>query len=332
MSEARVEVRRGGVVESVHRVHVAVVDGSGRLRARAGRVEGRVFARSAVKPIQALPLVEEAVVERFSLSGPELALCCASHSGEAVHVTTAAAVLDRIGLTEDALACGPHWPFDEAATGRLRANGQRPRRLHNNCSGKHAGMLALARGQGWPTAGYHAAGHPVQERMLAEMARWCDVPADDIELAVDGCGVLTFALPLGALAGGFGRLAREARVGGNAAYDIVRAMVGHPLHVAGTGRLCTRLMQVTGGRIFAKVGAEGVYTAGVPGAELGIALKVEDGAKRAAEPALLAVLHGLGVVSDEEMAELEGFAGPTVQNTRGEVVGVVRATIELEAC
>ena len=332
MSTAIVEVLRGGLVESVHRVHVAVADGDGRLRGRAGDPDTPVFARSAVKPIQAVPLVEEDVVGSLAVPEVELALCCASHSGEPHHVRAAASLLERIGLDEHALACGAHAPFHAPSAEALRALGQAPSRLHNNCSGKHAGMLALARSMDWPTTGYHEARHEVQRRMAHEMARWCDVAMDDIGIAVDGCGVPTFAVPVAALAGGFGRFSRAARSSGSAPCELVRAMTGHPGYVAGTGRLCTRLMEVAEGRIFAKVGAEGVYVAGVPGAELGIALKVEDGAKRAAEPALLAVLHSLGLLSDDEMAALDAFARPEVRNTRDEVVGSVRATVRLEAC
>ncbi len=331
MSETRVEVQRGGTVESVHRVHVAVADGSGRIRAYAGNPQWVTFARSAIKPIQALPLVEDGVIERFHIADEELALCCASHSGEQRHVEAAASLLRKLGLGEDALACGPHAPFHAGAAAALRAQGRPPGRLHNNCSGKHAGMLALARAKGWPTAGYHEVGHAVQGRMLEELSRWSEIAADDLALATDGCGVVTFGLPLVALAGAFGRLSREARSPGRPAARVVGAMVRKPEYVGGTGRLCTQLMRAASGRIFAKYGAEGVYCAGVPGAELGIALKVEDGAKRAAEPALIAVLHALGLLGDEEMAELSTFAEPDVRNTRNEVVGGVRAVVALEA-
>jgi L-asparaginase II len=266
------------------------------------------------------------------MTDPELALCCASHSGEPHHVQTASHLLRRIGLDESALACGPHAPFHEASAEALRSEGIPAGRLHNNCSGKHAGMLALAHVMEWPTAGYHHAWHPVQQRMLDEIARWSELPSDDIVTAVDGCGVVTFALPLNALAGAFGRLARSARGGTTPAGRIVRAMVASPEFAAGTGRLCTKLMQATGGRVFAKVGAEGVYAAGVPGAELGIALKVEDGARRAAEPALIAVLRTLGLLPDQAFAELEGYAHPDIRNTRDEVVGTIRARSELAAC
>ncbi len=321
------------MVESRHRVAVAVVDAGGRLRARAGAATTVTYARSALKPIQALPLIEDGVAERFGLSARELALCCGSHGGELIHVEAAASILRKIGADETALVCGPHAPLHPAAAKALEAAGRLPRRLHNNCSGKHAGMLALARHHGWSMAGYEQAQHPLQQRVLDEVARWCGVPIDEIGTAVDGCGVITFALSLPALARSFALLAAGARRSAqpSAASAIVRAMTRCPEYVGGTERLCTELIRVTEGRVFAKVGAEGVYCAGVPGAELGIALKIEDGARRAAEPALLAVLRTLGLLAQEELGELGRFAEPDVVNTRGERVGRVRASLELEA-
>jgi L-asparaginase II len=332
MSEttAYVEVLRGSIVESVHLVSIAVVDGGGALRAHAGAPDLVVFARSAVKPVQAIPLVADGAADRFGWRAPELALACASHSGEARHVDVAASMLSSLGVTEDALACGAHAPFNPAAAGALRDRGERPTRLHNNCSGKHAGMLALASVHEWPLDGYHEAGHPVQLRMLQEVAHWSGVDQDSIDTAVDGCGVATFALPLGALALTFARLAVACRSPASPAGRLIGAMTTHPELVGGTDRLCTELMRATHGRIFAKVGAEGVYCAGVPGAELGIALKVEDGAKRAAEPALIEVLRLLGLLTDEDMGQLDRYAGPDVRNTRGEIVGTLRARIGLE--
>lgn len=332
MSETRaaVEVLRGGCVESVHRVSVAVVDPSGTLRAHAGTVDRIVFARSAVKPLQANPLVADGVADRYGWGEPELALACGSHSGEARHVEVARSMLASLGLAEDALACGAHAPFSTRAARELRERGEKPTRLHNNCSGKHAGMLALAAAHGWPVRGYHEAEHPVQLRMLQEVSDWSGVATDDIEVAVDGCGVATFALPLRALALTFARLSIAGRMRDSGPARVVRAMTAYPELVGGTDRLCTELMRVARGRIFAKVGAEGVYCAGVPGAELGIALKVEDGAGRAAEPALLEVLRLLGLLTEEDMGTLERYARPDVMNTRGEVVGSIRAAVALE--
>lgn len=329
-SRGRVEVLRGGFVESMHRVSVAVVDAGGALRAHVGAADGAVFARSAVKPVQAVPLVTDGAADRFGWGSPELALACASHSGEARHVETARSMLSSLGLEEDALACGAHAPFSAAAARELRERGEKPSRLHNNCSGKHAGMLAFAAAHGWPLRGYHHAEHPVQLRMLQEVSHWSGIGTDRIDVAVDGCGVATFSLPLRALALTFARLALAAHAKDTPPARLIHAMTQYPELVGGTDRLCTELMRVTRGRIFAKVGAEGVYCAGVPGAEIGVALKVEDGAKRAAEPALIEVLRLLGLLTDEDMAELERYARPDVMNTRGETVGSLRARIELE--
>ncbi len=331
MTGARVEVWRGGIVESVHEVSVAVADASGRLRASAGDPALVAFARSAVKPFQALPLVEEGVADRLGFTAEELALCCASHSGEARHVAAARSLLRKVGAGEEALACGPHPPLGRAAAAELERRGEAPGRIHNNCSGKHAGMLGLAGAQGWPLAGYERPEHPVQQRMAAEIARWTGVPADEIATGTDGCGVVTFALPLRALAAAHARFAAAAREGEQGPARILQAMVRNPEYVGGSERLCTDLMRAAGGRILVKVGAEGVYCAAIPGAELGIALKVLDGATRASEPALLAVLRALHLLSDEEMAALERYARPELRNTRGERVGEIRAEVELEA-
>jgi L-asparaginase II len=326
-ADAGVDVWRGPLVESRHEVSVAVVDSTGAVIASVGGISEAVFARSAVKPLQALPLVEEGVLAGFGLGEPALALACASHSGEPRHVDVARTMLQAIGLDERALACGPQWPFHEASTRALRHSGHEAGRIHNNCSGKHAGMLALAVAHGWATDGYHEISHPVQQRMLGEMARWAGMPAEEIGVAVDGCGVATFALPLARFGGAFARLATAAGSGDSGPARVLAAMARHPELVAGTGRLCTQLMQVTGGRIIAKVGAEGVYCAAVMHPGLGIALKVRDGAKRAAEPALLEVLRVLGLLSTRESKELERYARPAVRNTRGEAVGELVARI-----
>jgi L-asparaginase II len=327
---SRVEVWRGSVIESVHHVSVAVVDASGGLRAYS-RDPGLVtFARSAIKPIQALPLIERGAADRYGLDAREIALCCASHSGQPFHVEAALSILRRIGVDATVLACGAHPPFHEPSAAALADRGEEPGRIHNNCSGKHAGMLALACTQGWPVAGYHEASHPVQRLMLETVAKWTDMPEEEIPIAVDGCGVATFALPIERMAAAFARLAAGARRGDAAPSRIVEAMMHYPEYVAGTGRLCSALMRAADGRLIAKTGAEGVYCAGIPGAELGIALKVEDGAKRAAEPMLLAVLGALGLVSEESMADLAEFASPSIRNTRGEIVGAIRASIELQ--
>jgi L-asparaginase II len=298
--------------------------------AAAGDPGTVAYARSAIKPFQAVPVVEDGVAERFGFTLEQVALCCASHSGEPFHIEAAAAMLAAVGCDGSDLACGPHLPLGADAARALLAAGLEPERLHNNCSGKHAGMLGLARLHGWPLAGYERPGHQVQKRMLNEVVRWCEVTGSAIPTAVDGCGIVTFALPLERLAAGFARFARAAVQGDGGAAVIAGAMTARPEYVAGTGRMCTALMRVGSGGIIAKVGAEGVYCAGVPGMDLGVALKVEDGAVRAAEPALLAVLYALGALSGDDMAVLEAFANPRVLNSLGQQVGTVRTKMELE--
>ena len=324
-----IEVVRGGIVESRHRVHVAVADERGALVASCGEPGLEVFYRSAAKPFQALPLVEDGVAERFGFTEEELALCCASHEGEPAHLTGARSILARCGLDESFLRCGPHAPFSEREANALVRAGEEPRPLHNNCSGKHAGMLALAVARGWDPEGYHEMGHPVQRRMLAEVSRWAGVPEAEVGTAVDGCGVVCFSLPLSAMAASFARFAAAAHRG-EAPARIVAAMVRHPFMVGGTGRACTEVMMRTGPAAFVKLGAEGVYGGGLPRRGLGFAIKVSDGSRRAVEVALVRVLFALGVLDEGGLEGLARFARPRVRNTRGEEVGEIRATFGLD--
>ena len=324
-----VEVTRGGRVESQHRVHVAVVHAERGLVAAAGNPAFVSFVRSAIKMFQALPLVEDGGAERFGLVEEEIAVCTASHNAEPFHVAAVRSLLRKAGANESQLACGPHPPMHAGAAERLAEAGETPGRIHNNCSGKHAGMLALTALRGWSVDGYHRIEHPLQQRVLSTLAGWCGTVPEAIALGVDGCGLPTFALPLDRVAAGCARFAAAAADRQPPPAAIVRAMTSHPAYVAGTGRLCTDLMTRTAGRVFVKVGAEGYYCAGAPDARLGVALKVEDGARRAAEPALLAVLHALDLVSDADAEALATYARPSVLNTRGETVGEIVARIAL---
>src|SRR5256712_8907070 len=202
----RVEQIRGGVVEAVHEVHVAVVDSTGGLVARTGDAELVTFWRSAVKPFQALPLVADGAADRFGLTSEELALACASHSSEPAQVARVRELLGKIGCSERDLLCGPHPPLSDRVAQDYQTRGVRLTAVYSNCSGKHAGMLALARHHGWPTEFYTRLEHPVQQRCLPEVSRWTGVPAGDIKTAVDGCGVVCYGMPLRNMALAYARL------------------------------------------------------------------------------------------------------------------------------
>ncbi|MCS7266650.1 MAG: asparaginase [Geminicoccaceae bacterium] len=322
MVPVAVEVWRGDRVESRHRASLAVADRGGRLRLAVGDTERPVYPRSAVKPLQALPLVESGAADAWALSAAELALACASHAGEPIHVATVAAWLARLGCDETVLVCGPHPPLDGPSAERLARAGEAPSRLHNNCSGKHAGMLALARRLGAPLSSYERPDHPVQRAIRAVLCDLCDGRLEEPP-AIDGCGVPTWAVPLSALATAFARFATPdglAPERAAAAARIARAMRAEPLLVAGRGRLCTLLLEQG---LLAKTGAEGVYLAAAPGSGLGLALKVEDGAARAAEVALLAALDALGWLSPQARSALSPRARPVLYNHAGTPVGRV---------
>jgi L-asparaginase II len=332
MSPLSVESTRSGIAESVHRVSVSVTDASGRQVASAGEPGRMTYWRSAAKPFQALPLVLDGAADRWGFGPRELALASASHSSEPVHRELAEAMLRACGCEEGQLACGPHPPLSAAVAEEVARGGVKLTPKWSNCSGKHTGMLALARHHGWPTQGYERLGHPVQERLLTEVGRWTGLERDGLHLGVDGCTAVCFALPLSAMATAYARLGTSEEP---AARRLREAMWAHPELVAGTGRLCTELMTACRGTVLAKVGAEGVYSAAVPALGLGVSLKVEDGDGRCSPPALLAVLRQvaarLGAPAGLSLP-LEGLgshAEPVLRNTRGEVIGSLRVVGEL---
>lgn len=330
---SHVLVTRGELVESRHLVHVAIARPDGSLVAHSGEADRVVFCRSAAKILQAIPAITAGAADALGLGDEELALACASHNGEPRHVGVAHRLLARSGAVVDDLVCGPHVSLSDDVARGLRERGETVTRAHNNCSGKHALMIALARHRGWGPD-YAAPTHPVQRGCLEEVARWSGLAPGAVPLGTDGCGVPSFALPLQALARAYARLA--AAVAGDgaglpgdaepAARRLVAAIRAHPFLIAGTGRLDTELIEASGGRVVPKVGAEGVYCAMIPDLRLGLALKVEDGATRALNPALLALL--------EETAPglapgLDHHRRPSLRNTTGADVGHLEARIEL---
>ncbi|HSA82052.1 MAG TPA: asparaginase [Geminicoccaceae bacterium] len=315
-------VLRGERVESRHRVSYAVAAAAGALRHAGGDSDRPIFPRSAVKPLQALVLLESGAGERFGVSQAELALACASHGGEACHVDPVRRWLARLGLDQTALECGTHPPTHAPSAERLRAAGQTPEPAHNNCSGKHAAMLTVARHIAAPLAGYIAADHPVQRLVAATLAEMVGIAALP-EPATDGCGIPTYPLTLAQLATAMARLAdphalRPVRRA--ACLEVCRAMSAHPNLVAGSGRPCTAIMTAAP-EVVVKTGAEGVYAAALPKLGLGLALKVEDGAGRAAPVALIALLEALGALPARTRGELVEIARPTLVNHAGKAIG-----------
>jgi L-asparaginase II len=312
---------RGPILESRHRVHAAVVDGRGDLIGSAGDPQLVTAWRSCAKPMQAASFVAAGIVDAVGWGNDELALACASHAGEPEHVAIAAQMLASIGLEEGDLACGPHDPLSKRGSKLLRESGLHPTRLHNNCSGKHAAMLAHAVHTGSGALGYQRAEHAVQQSALRMVSRWTGVPAHKVLVAVDGCGVATFGLPLDAMAIAFARFAVAAERGDDVANRIFGAMRSRPFLVGGTDRFDTVILEETEGQVIAKVGAEGMHSVAIPEQGLGIAIKVEDGSQRAQHAAVIRLLQLLGVLSEDLPARLAAFGRSPVVNTRGETVG-----------
>lgn len=330
-----IHVTRGDLIESRHRVSVAVVGADGALVGASGDPDLVVYWRSTAKFFQAVPCITEGAADAFGVGEEELALACASHNGEARHVTVAHRLLGRSGAAVDDLVCGPHASLNDDVAREMRQRGEAPTREHSNCSGKHAAMIATARHAGWGSAGYADPAHPLQQRCLMEVARWSGVDAAAIRYAADGCGVPSFALPLRALALAYARLGAAAEgdvvreagdAASRAAQRLVAAVRAHPFLLAGTGRLDTDLIAATGGAVVAKVGAEGVYAATIPGRRLGLALKVEDGATRALNPALLGLVEA---VAPGLVPGLDDYRAPAIRNTRGVAVGRIEPRVEL---
>lgn len=327
-----VELTRGGTVESVHRVHVAVVDGAGNLVAHAGDADVVTFLRSAAKPFQAVPLVASGAADAFGLTDRELALCCGSHAGEPMHVDVVGSILRKGGLDASLLQCGTHPPFNKPA--RQSLGGQKPTPAHHNCSGKHAGMMLVQKHVGADPAKYLDPREPVQRMILDTVAECAGVPASSIRVGTDGCSVPNFALPLAAGARLFARLALPQGVAPATAKALERlrgAMVAHPDMVGGSAeRFDTDLMGASEDRLVSKAGAEGVQGVGDLASGMGFLLKVEDGASRAVAPATVEALRQLAWLEGRAFEVLGDWWRPTLTNWSGRVVGETRPVLRLE--
>ena len=324
-----VEVLRGALVESRHHGAAAVVDADGATVLALGEAAQPVYPRSAVKPIQALPLVESGAAERFGFGDRELALACASHGGEVAHVEVATRMLARAGLDAAALECGVQWPSHTESSRALARSGATASALHNNCSGKHAGFICFACTAGLDHHGYVGVRHGVQREVRGVLENLTGVALSEEQYGIDGCSIPTFAIPLHALAHAFARFGTGRGLAperARAAARLRAACAAQPYFVAGTGRFCTEVMKLLGGRVLVKTGAEGVFCAALPEQGLGIALKCLDGGTRAAEVAMATLIDRFLAVDAAERAALARFVKPTLRNWNGIEVGALRAT------
>ncbi len=323
-----VNVTRGSTVESRHNGAVCVLDGDGKVVLELGDIDRPVFPRSAVKALQALPLIESGAADKYGLVDAEIALAVSSHSGEPLHAATSLAMLKKAGRDASCLECGIQWPMREAAARALAETGSQPTALNNNCSGKHAGFICLACGLDEDPAGYVGVHHRVQREVVGAMREMTGADHSPDMMGIDGCSIPTFAVPLRALALGFARFAGGAGLGPERIKAIARiraAVAANPFMVAGTGRFDTRAMEALGARAFTKTGAEGVFCAALPELGFGIALKCDDGASRAAEVVMASLLARFLPLSDQESAAIRPLRNPVLANWNGIETGGIEA-------
>ena len=328
-SPVLIEVTRGPQVESCHRGHIVVMDAAGKLRHQLGDAETWVCLRSLAKPFQALAVLTSGAAEAFGFGAEELALFSGSLSGQDFQMELITRILERLGLKPDALQCGIHPPLHQPTAQALAKAGLKPTPLQNTCAGKHTAMLALCVHHGWPITDYLNPAHPVQQLILGPVARMVGLPKKQIPVAIDGCGAPVFYVPLKNIALGYARLA--AAQPGSPAGTLMEAILAHPRHIAGDGRLETTVMQALPGKIFAKSGAEGGYGLSLMEGGLGVALKIEDGGHRALNPAVVAILEQLGVITPAAGEALAAFRQPPILNHRQEEVGRIRPAFALQA-
>lgn len=328
-------VSRDGLIESTHLGDVALVDVSGALRASVGDPSRHCYYRSSGKPLQALGVVQSGAADKYAFTQTELSICCASHSGSAMHVATVQGILEKLDLDGSALACGCHQPGDEAERNRLIREGLSPTPLHNNCSGKHAGMLATARALGAPVEGYLDHDHPVQKLIRHNLELATGVPQERFIVGADGCGAPTVGLPLQAIALSFARLGNPEGMPDDfrdAARRVCAAMAAAPDMVSAPGAFNSELLGAGNGHLVAKAGAEGLFALGIiDPRHLGLAAKIADGSSRAQAAIVMHLLTQLGAISDSAHETLARFITPDVCNCHGRIVGQIEPVFELEA-
>ena len=339
-SEILAKAIRGGTIESIHRGHLVVVDGAGEIVAQIGNPETVTFWRSSAKPFQTLPFILYDASEHFGFSEKEIALACGSHSGESFHIETAKKMLERADFTEEDLRCGVHPPFDEKTAEAMIRKGEKPTQIYNNCSGKHAAMLALAKHTGADIKTYELLENPIQQKVLAVVSTFTDIPRSEIKIGMDGCALPNFALPISAMARAFAKLVFPPKGFDKnlqkASLQIVSAMMNFPEMIGGTKRLDTLIMQAAKGKIVSKIGAEGVYLAGVLPSEqwktgLGIAFKIEDGDdQRARAVVAIEILRKVGILNESNDERLRQYSPIVIKSRRGDTVGTVVSSFDLK--
>ncbi len=333
-----VELQRGDMVESVHAGAFAVMDADGGVVLSVGDIDRPVYPRSAVKMLQALPLVESGAPERLGLTDEELSIACASHNGEPEHVKTAASMLAKAGVDDTVLECGAHWPYDETSARHLAASGSAPLALHNNCSGKHSGfvcvacMMAGAQDLRGFVRGYVQPDHPLMREITAALESTTGVPlaGGKAPRGTDGCSIPTYGVPLRRLALAFARWGtgiglREGQA--HAAARLRRAVAAAPFMVGGSGRFDSVVMDKLRERVYCKVGAEGMYCAALPQRGLGVAIKMDDGNNaRACEVVMASLIEALAPLDDEERTFMRSMSALTMRNWNGIEVGMLRGS------
>lgn len=330
--EILVNTYRGPLQDMMHTGHIAVVDASGKLLAHCGDPDRVCYARSSAKPMQALCVLDSGAVEKFGLDDQDVALFCASHNGEPMHIQAVRRALGKAGLDESCLQCGVHYPLYEQEADRMKAAGEKPSQIHCNCSGKHSGMLVTAAAMGEDLATYYKPEHPVQQRIRAMIGTVCDYDPAQIILGTDGCGVPVHALPLRAFAYGVARMARPETLGEHLAPMAARvtaAMEQYPEIMSGTGRIDAQLMRQYPDRLFCKSGADGYYIVGDKKLGLGIAVKIDSGNGQARNAVVVEVLRQLGIIPEADLPLFAATHTPKVYNHKDEEVGSMRPEFTL---
>ena len=321
-----IEVTRGGMVESIHRGVCVISDAKGEIYKSWGNHERQIYPRSAIKPLQAIPVVASGAAESLKMNSAELALCCASHSGEKIHTEKVFKWLERLGLDSADLECGPQMPSDQATAEHLIHVNELPLSLHNNCSGKHAGMLTTAIHKKQPTIGYTKPDHPIQMDLIGLIGELGNIDLSVTARGLDGCGIPVFGIPIKSVALAMAKLADPDILEHSkkeACIQITEACSKNPIMISGTNKINTLMQIETAGKALVKGGAEGVYTAAINSLGLGVCIKIDDGAGRAASLAMLAVMSKLNVLSEDSVQKIKKFGFDEVRNWAGTLVGKI---------